>query len=252
MTRMHLPLLFASMTLAAGGSMAQSHWDWQLSEPYDLLSHDVQVMDIDPDNHSASDIAALSARGVKTICYVSVGTAEEYRDDVANFPASVIGKTYGDWPDEKFLDIRQIDALLPIMTARFQRCRDMGFSAVEPDNMDVYTNDSGFAISAADTVAYMRALANVAHGMGLQIGQKNVPELTPSLVGMLDFVVTEGCYVDGWCEQVFAYIQQGKPVYAAEYTDTRVNFTAACSFGAENGYHFILKNRDLTSKLGTC
>lgn len=265
MKQLHLTLLLASITLAAGGAMAQTHWDWQLSEPYDL-SRNVQVMDIDPDNHSASEIRSLTARGVKTICYVSVGTVENYRDDYNTFPASVIGKTYGDWPDEKFLDIRQIDVLLPIMTARFQRCSDMGFDAVEPDNMDVYLNDSGFQITAAETITYLKLLADIAHGMNMEIGQKNVPELTPQLVETMDFAIAEGCYIDAWCRYLAPYQEAGKNVYAAEYTDTDVTLEEACYYIENiNKYYtdgvffsnggtisLILKDRDLTSALETC
>jgi hypothetical protein len=226
-------------------------WDWQLTDPYDL-TRDVAVMDLDPGNHTKADIVALNARGITTICYVSVGTIEDWREDVPAFPASVIGRTYGDWPDEQFLDIRQRDILVPLMQARFQRCKDMGFVAIEPDNQDVHSNDSGLPISEADTVAYLNALADMAHGLGLQIGQKNVPELTSSLIAKMDFIVTEGCHIDGWCDDVLAYALAGKPIYAAEYTDTRVNFAAACAYGKANDVSFILKDRDLTAALETC
>ncbi len=226
-------------------------WDWQLTDPYDL-TRDVAVMDIDPDNHTKAEIAALTARGITTICYVSVGTIEDWREDLSAFPESVIGRTYGDWPDERFLDARQRNVLVPLMQARFARCKDMGFAAIEPDNQDVHSNDSGYPISEADTVAYLNALADAAHEMGMQIGQKNVPELTGRLINKMDFIVTEGCHVDGWCDDVLAYASAGKPIYAAEYTDTRVDFAAACAYGAANDVSFILKDRDLTAALQTC
>jgi endo-alpha-1,4-polygalactosaminidase (GH114 family) len=226
-------------------------WDWQLSAPYDL-ARDVSVIDLDADNHSAAEIAALNARGITTICYVSVGTLEDWRDDIHTFPASVIGRTYGDWPDEKFLDIRQRDVLLPLMRARFQTCKDMGFAAIEPDNQDVYANNSGFEISATETLSYLTALADLAHDMGLRIAQKNVPELTPQLVGTMDFVITEGCFDDGWCGDVQTYAHAGKPIYAAEYTDTTVDFAQACAYGDANDILFILKDRDLTAARQTC
>jgi hypothetical protein len=226
-------------------------WDWQLTEPIDL-SVDVAAIDLDPDNHTREQIAALNAKGIKTICYVSVGTIEDWRADIRAFPASVIGRVYGDWPDERFLDIRQRDVLVPLMQARFQRCKDMGFAAIEPDNQDVHSNDSGLPVSQADTLAYLTALADVAHGLSLEIGQKNVPELTAALVGKMDFVITEGCYVDRWCDDVLAYAAAGKPVFAAEYTDSSVNFAAACDYGAEKAVSFILKDRDLTAALQTC
>ncbi len=243
------PVLTLMIGLAPISAVAQV-WDWQLTEPFDL-SRDVAVMDLDPDNHSAAEIAALKARGITTICYVSVGTAENYRDDYTSFPAAVLGNTYDDWPDERFLDIRQIGALIPIMAARFQRCANMGFDAIEPDNLDVHINESGFPITELDSLRYIRVLTDIAHGMGLEIGQKNVAALTGKLVETLDFVVTEDCFADGWCDQVADYARAGKPVYAAEYTDTGVDFAAACAWAPAN-FHFIQKDRDLTRQLNTC
>ncbi len=226
-------------------------WDWQLSGRVNP-PRGVAVFDTDPDNVSARAIQRLNERGVYTICYVSVGTLEDYRDDRQAFPHGVVGRTYGDWPDERFLDIRQLDVLLPLMQARFQRCKDMGFQAIEPDNMDVYDNESGFRLSRRDGVRYIKALADMAHGMGLGIGQKNVPEITEQLVGVMDFVITEDCFSDGWCGDVSTYIRAGKPVLAAEYTDTGVDWGAACAYGRANGYSMILKDRDLNAGLETC
>jgi len=234
-----MPVLVATYATAA------DVWSWQLSEPLDL-SVAANVFDIDPDSVTTADVTALKSQGAEVIAYISVGTRENYRDDKGVFPSHVVGRTYGDWPDEKFLDIRQVDALMPIMRARFERAAAMGFDAIEPDNMDVYINDSGFDISAADTVTYVRSLADLAHSMGLKIGQKNVPELTYQLVGTLDFVVTEGCYADGWCDQVLPYIAAGKPVYAAEYLGSGVDWVAACAYARSHGISMILQDANLT------
>ena len=245
-----LGLLFAANGTLAGPQVG-APWDWQLGEPV-RAPEGVAVFDTDPDTVSARVIQRLNGRGVYTICYVSVGTIENYRDDVRAFPRAVVGRTYGEWPDERFLDVRQVDVLLPLMRARFQRCKDMGFDAIEPDNMDVYDNESGFRISRRDGVRYIKALANMAHGMGLGIGQKNVPEITRQLVGVMDFVITEDCFNDGWCGDVSAYIAADKPVLAAEYTDTGVNWRAACAFARKNEYSMILKDRDLNAGLQIC
>jgi len=233
------------------GGVNVSYWDWQLTEPF-YLDRTLQVFDLDPDSVTAAQVAAINARGTKTVCYVSVGTLENYRSDVNSFPASVIGKTYGNWPDERFLDIRNTAVLLPLMQARFQKCKDMGFAAIEPDNMDVYTNNSGFAITKADTINYVLKLADIAHGMGLEIAQKNVPELTPLLVSSLDFAITESCYQDGWCNAVTGYTAQGKDILDAEYNDRPIDFPVACGYAANNTIKMILKNRNLTAPLQTC
>ena len=59
------------------------------------------------------------------ICYIDVGTAENWRPDYASFPSSVLGGSNG-WPGERWLDIRQLSVLEPIMTARFQMCKRKG------------------------------------------------------------------------------------------------------------------------------
>lgn len=244
-------VLVAVLALPAAALAEGSVWDWQLAEPFEFTSAP-HVLDLDPDNHSPAELRALKSAGHELICYVSVGTVEDYRDDKDAFDPAVVGRRYEEWPDELFLDIRQLDVLLPIMRARFQRCADLGFEAIEPDNQDVHDNESGFDVSAEDTVRYLLALAEIAHGMGLTIGQKNIPELTGQLVDELDFVIAEDCFADQWCAALSPYVAAGKPVYAAEYTDTGVDFAGACAWGQTAGMSFILKDRDLTSYRKDC
>ena len=101
-------------------------------------------------------------------------------------------------------------------------------------------------------VAYAKELANLAHGLGLQIGQKNVPDLTPELVGILDFAITESCYQDDWCADMQPYLDAGKMVLDAEYSDRAINWTNACEYAEFAGISMILKDRNLTENLQTC
>ncbi|UES57857.1 endo alpha-1,4 polygalactosaminidase [Roseibium aggregatum] len=226
-------------------------WDWQLTEPVDL-DRKVRVLDLHPDLVTPDDLAALRQKGVRTICYVSIGTLENTSEDFNAFPDDVLGKTYEDWPDERFLDIRRLDVLLPIMKSRFEACRNEGFDAIEPDNMDVHDNDSGFPITADDVVAYVARLAAIAHSLELGIGQKNVPDLTADLINHMDFLIAESCFQDKWCDDVNAYVRAGKPIFDAEYTDRPIDFQEACEFAAQQNIAMILKNRDLTSPVQTC
>ncbi len=242
--------VLASAGPAAAAPLPGVAWDWQLSGP--VSAPRVAVFDTDPDSVTAAQVAALNASGIYTICYVSVGTVEKDRDDRAAFPASAVGRIYGDWPDERFLDVRALDLLLPLMKARFQRCKAMGFAAVEPDNMDGFENRSGFPLTATDAVRYVTALAGMAHGMGLEIGQKNVPDLTADLIAHMDFAIAESCYQDGWCNLIAAYTRAGKPVFDAEYNDRNINWTGACAQAATLGISMILKDRDLHAGRRTC
>ena len=226
-------------------------WDWQLSESI-APPDGVRVFDADPDSVTKEQIAALNEDGVYTICYVSVGTLENWRDDVDHFPPAIIGNRYEDWPDENFLDIRDRNHLPALMAERFSRCKAMGFDAVEPDNMDVYDNDSGFPLTREDGLRYIKLLATTAHMLGLEIGQKNAPDLTDDLVRTMDFVITESCYQDGWCTQVLPYIRYGKPVFDAEYTDQDIDFEYACRRAKKSLISVILKDRDLGPARQSC
>ncbi len=247
-----LLLALSVVAAPAGGTFALGDgWDWQLTEPIDL-SRDVEVIDLHPALVDAGDLRKLQTRGTRTICYVSVGTLEKTAPDRDRFPAAVVGKVYADWPDERFLDIRQRDLLLPLMKARFAACRALGFDAVEPDNMDVHDNDSGFPVTEQDTLAYLLALAESAHEQGLAIGQKNVPDLTARLVDSFDFAITESCFQDGWCIEMAPYITAGKAVFDAEYLDRPLDFAAACAATSEIGISMIAKDRDLTKTFRAC
>lgn len=246
-----LVLLMAGPAFAGEIRETGAYWDWQLTEPFDL-SVDVQVIDLDPDSVTPAQIAALKARGVRTICYVSVGTVENYRDDADLFPEHVLGDVYDDWPNERFLDIRQHDAILPLMTARFDRCRALGFDAIEPDNMDLHENDTGWPITAQDQIAYLRPLIAHAHRIGLEIGQKNAPALIPALHREFDFIILESCFHYGFCHDALVYAQAGKDVLAAEYSHKPVDRRAACAHGAEAGTRFIFKDRELAAGGQAC
>lgn len=226
-------------------------WDWQLSGPLDL-SQNLDAITLDPDSVTSRQMADLAVRVPLRICYVSVGTLEDWREDVSDFPTDVIGNIYLDWPDEKFIDIRRLSVLLPLMQTRFARCRDLGFNAIEPDNIDLHINDTGFAIGYGDVTTYVTALAGIAHGFGLQIGQKNAPELTQHLVRYMDFAVTENCLTDGWCADMRAYEADEKPIFAAEYGVPKADFPSYCTRAADLGLTVIFKDRDLNAGGSAC
>ncbi|MEO6095384.1 MAG: endo alpha-1,4 polygalactosaminidase [Fibrobacteria bacterium] len=83
-------------------------------------------------------MSALYAEGRKVICYIDFGFWETGRPDANQFPSSVLGATYKGFPDERWLDIRRIDSLAPILRTRLDQALAKGCDAVEPDNMDGY------------------------------------------------------------------------------------------------------------------
>ena len=204
------------------------------------------AVDIDLFDTAKSRVTALRAAGKKPICYVSVGSWENWRPDQAQFPAGIIGKPLDGWPGERWLDIRKIALLGPILLARLDLCKSKGFVAVEPDNVDGYQANSGFPLTRADAVRFLIWLANAAHQRGLSIGLKNVPELVPDLVARYDWALTEDCFAQGWCGLLSPFITAGKAVFAVEYTDTGINFAAFCRRAAQLKLSPLLKRRSLT------
>ena len=138
------------------------------------------------------------------------------------------------------------------MRLRLDLCKAKGFDAVEPDNIQIYDNDTGFPSTYADQLAYAHWFADEAHARGLAIGLKNAADMVADSLPFFDFAITEDCFVQGWYSLVLPFIAAGKPVFAAEYTDTGVDFQAACTWGRLHNVSFIQKHRILTAFRITC
>ncbi|MEV0743018.1 endo alpha-1,4 polygalactosaminidase [Streptomyces sp. NPDC050549] len=199
-------------------------WQWQLSGRLDT-SVDVPVYDIDGFDQSKATVTALHDKGRKVICYISTGAWEDFRPDARKFPESVLGKGNG-WKGERWLDIRRTTVLEPLMATRLDMCREKGFDAVEPDNMDGYRNDTGFPLKAADQLRYNRLIARLAHARGMAVGLKNDLDQIPALVGDFDFAVNEQCAQYGECDTLKPFIKANKAVFHVEYELPTTEFCA--------------------------
>ena len=220
-------------------------WQWQLGGGEIDPNLNVPVYDVDLFETDPQLVATLHQGGKKVICYVSMGSWEDWRPDAAAFPPELLGKDYEGWAGEKWLDIRQIDKLAPILQKRLDLCRQKGFDAVEPDNIDGYQNETGFPLSAADQIKFNTWLANEAHARGLSIGLKNDSAQAAELLDHYDWAMTEDCFSQGWCEEMNGFIQKGKAVFQAEYTDTGVDFNKVCAAAKQTKFSPLLKKRDL-------
>jgi hypothetical protein len=223
-------------------------WQWQLKETIDT-SFDVAMYDIDLFDAPQATIDQLHEAGRVVICYFSAGSWENWRDDAPAFPQAVLGKALDGWPDEKWLDIRQIDQLSPVMTARLDLAVTKGCDGVEPDNVDGYANDSGFPLSGADQLAYNRWLAQQAHSRGLSIGLKNDLDQIPDLVGDFDWALNEQCFEFNECDTLLPFVQAGKAVFGVEYSGDPAVF---CPPANAAGYSWLKKNLDLDAELFAC
>jgi|GEM_PF-905907 hypothetical protein len=214
-------------------------WYWQIQGTVNN-NEPVAAYDIDGFENTASEVAALHAQGKHVICYMDVGTSENYRPDYSEFPASVMGDSNG-WPGEKWLDIRQLSVLEPIMTARFEMCKEKGFDAVEPDNMDGYENKTGFPITAAEQLTYDEWVATEVHSLGMAVLQKNDGEQTAQLEPYFDGALDEQCNQYSECSNFDAYLKAGKPVLNAEYDLATSQFCSADNSAGIMGARYDLE-----------
>ncbi|MFB7336857.1 endo alpha-1,4 polygalactosaminidase [Streptomyces adustus] len=216
-------------------------WQWQLDRKADPTGADVPVYDIDGFENSAADVARLHGDGRKVICYVNVGAWEDFRPDRNDFPRALLGASNG-WEGERWLDIRQLSTLRPIMERRFDMCRDKGFDAVEPDLVEGYDNETGFPLTADDQLAYNRMISEIAHDRGLSVGLKNDLPQIPQLLHDFDFAVNEECAQYGECAELTPFIEAGKAVFHVEY---EVPTSSFCPESRRLKLSSMLKKREL-------
>jgi hypothetical protein len=244
-------LASAPLAAAAGGRTASLAWT---PSPTDTWQYQLQgridrtvmadVFDVDLFDVPRATIAALHAEGHHVVCYIDAGSWEPYRPDASRYPEWVIGKQVPGWPQERWLDIRRLSVLAPILSDRIARCARKGFDGVEFDWVDSNVQHTGFPISRADQLRFDRWLARTAHADGLAVGLKNALGLVPDLVTRYDFAVNEQCFQYHECNRERPFLDAGKAVFNVEYAIPR---SAFCSLAEGDGISSIRKHLDLGS-----
>ena len=218
----------------------RTSWQWQLRGNVDA-SFDVDMYDIDGFEASARLVDRLHARGSAVVCYISAGSWEDWRPDAGGFPRSVLGRPNG-WPGERWLNVRRLAILAPLMKARLDMCAAKGFDAVELDNVDGYQNRTGFALSGADQLRFNVFLANQAHRRGLSAALKNDLGQIPRLLPYYDFALNEQCHQYRECGRLDGFVEAGKAVFGVEYRLERSEF---CAKANAHRFNFLKKQLNL-------
>ncbi len=213
------------------------------------INLNVNVFNLDLFDTSPEIIEALNRRGVFVMCYFSAGSYEDWRPDSSQFPAEVLGNDMAGWPGEKWLDIRRLDLLAPIMEARLDLAVQKGCDGVDPDNVDGYTNDTGFPLNYEDQITYNVFLAQAAKARGLAIGLKNDIQQIPDLLPYFDWLLNEECFTYRECNQLLPFIHAGKPVFVIEYDLPPRRF---CWRANRMGFNALHKNRELDAYRTDC
>jgi hypothetical protein len=223
-------------------------WQIQYSGQLDL-SLDVDVYNLDLFEITPEDIGSLHARAIYVMCYFSAGSWEDWRPDADLFPEEIKGKDYEGWPGEKWLDVREIDLLAPIMESRISLAAEKGCDGVDPDNVNGFENDTGFPLTYSDQQSFNIWLAEAAHSQGLDIGLKNDLNQIHDMVAYFDWVLNEECFSYDECELLSPFYVADKPVFVIEYETPPADF---CQKATELGFNAIHKNWELDAYREAC
>lgn len=239
-------------------------WQWQIGGPPSASALlNVDMYDVDLFDIPKATIDAMHKQGTKVTCYFSAGTYEGWRPDWKQFFPFITGADYqgtekpflgkmADW-DERWLDVREIALLEPLMSARMKMAKDKGCDAVEPDNMDSYSNleevkPTG-SYTGAHQIAYNKAVAKWAHAAGLSVALKNDVDQVEALVGDFDFALNEQCYEYNECGPYQAFVKAGKAVFGVEYKGDTASF---CPKARAAEMSWLKKNLDLGAFRQAC
>jgi hypothetical protein len=225
----------------------QTSWQWQLQGAVDT-SVDVAMYDIDGFEATTDLVTQLHDDGRMVVCYLSAGSWESFRPDAGDFPDSALGRSNG-WPGERWLDIRRLRVLRPIIQARLDMCRSKGFDAVELDNVDGYQNSTGFPLTGADQLRYDVLLANQAHLRGMSAVLKNDLGQVRALVPYFDFALNEQCFQYRECDKLTPFVDAGKAVFGVEYRGDPADF---CPRADSLNFNFLKKKLSLRAWRVAC
>lgn len=241
-----------AVTESSSVPMVRSVWQPGIRDTFYLqltgtlvTSVSVKIYDIDLFDSSKPQITQLKQQGHKVVCYFSAGSSEDWRPDFASFFVSDMGDPLEGWAGEKWLDIRSSN-VRGIMRERMDLALTKGCDGVDPDNVDGYTNSSGFPLSSQDQLDFNRFLSHEAHLRGLAIGLKNDIAQLSDLVDSFDFAINEQCHEYAECSAYQSFTSVGKPVLNIEYQSRYVLNTnhaldeLCMNARAENLYTLVL------------
>jgi hypothetical protein len=213
----------------AGRDHHPMRWDWQIGRVTPLQRTGraaVDIYDVDGFLTTGAEVSAIKTRWQaatlphpRTACYLDLAW-EDYRPDASPggwFPAATLGLVYFGFPQERWVDFRQLDALKPMLRERISMCARKGFDAVELDDIDGFDPPSttGFHLTPGDAQNYLAYAFNEVHQYGMTALWKNSPYLTSWGRHYTDGAVVEECYVSHAC---FAAQFQGSRQYGITCT----------------------------------
>jgi hypothetical protein len=135
------------------------------------------------------------------------------------------------------------------MKARMDLCKAKGFDALEPDNIDGYTNSTGFPLTYQDQITYNTFIANEAHARGLSVALKNDLDQIGDLLAIFDFALDEQCFQYNECSLLLPFISANKAVFEVEY---KLNTNKFCPSANAMNFNSMKKHLSLDAYRVPC
>ncbi|KAF2172124.1 glycoside hydrolase family 114 protein [Zasmidium cellare ATCC 36951] len=215
------------------------------------------LWDFDMEGADKKLIDAFHAKNHSVACYFSAGSWEDFRKDADDFPKEALGKVMKGWENEKWVDTRN-QQLRDVIKKRIQSAKNKGCDAIDADNVDGYSNDTGFDLTEDDGVDYVKFLAGAAHDLGMAYGLKNAEDILERVLDVSQFSVQEECVFYQDCDKFQPFIKANKPVFNIEYPDDKPDESLkdfvkeSCSDANARGFSQLIKQRDLGDFTETC
>ena len=168
-------------------------------------------------------VSGIKANNNQVGAYISIGTGETYRDDFEQLQPYLVSTSWGQWPDEYFVN-STTTGILEIMKSRIDKIADWGFDWVEFDNMDWIYDDElratyGFQVTLSEGVDYYQKLCDYVHSKGMKCMAKNLVERASEFDGVLYESYSDD---KNWWDQSGAqsFLDAGKLVIINHYNET--------------------------------
>jgi hypothetical protein len=225
------------------------------TEAFILPLHEVEAAEAEARTAGRpSPVADLRCgKGRRLVCYTNCGAYEPghwSEELLAPSRDTLLGKTMAGYENERWLDVRRLDALRPLVRDKFGAAARLGCDALLCDNTEAWITGTdgkdgeaislyrsegiaaverlaasraesvtGFAIGYDDQLRFNRMLAAEAHAQCLAIGLINDVFQIGELAGDFDFALNEQCHHCGWCDLYKPFVAAGKPVLHLEFAD---------------------------------
>jgi hypothetical protein len=189
-------------------------WDWQIGRVAPLQrtgNRAVDIYDIDGFLTTRAELLALHTTWQastlphpRAACYLDLAW-EDYRPDATpsadGFPAVALGRVYYGYPQERWVDMRRVPALMRVFDARIAMCAAKGFDAVEIDDIDSFNppGTTGFQLTRGDVQNLLARIENHIHHSGMSALWKNSGLLAWWGRRYTDGAVVEECYQFSEC-----------------------------------------------------